>query len=228
MQISIITLFPQMFKHVFDYSITRRAQEKKLVDIRLVNLRQFGLGKHKTVDDRPFGGGIGMILRVDVLHKAVEYTKQNAKKELVVLLDPKGKTYNQSTAKKWSNLSHLVLLCGRYEGYDARISKFIDCEISIGDYVLSGGEIAAMVIIDSVTRLIKGVLKKEDATQLESFSTVDNKKVLEYPQYTRPRIYKGKSVPDILLSGHKQKIKEYRQNLALRLTKKKRPDLLED
>ncbi|MCL5090451.1 MAG: tRNA (guanosine(37)-N1)-methyltransferase TrmD [Patescibacteria group bacterium] len=226
MLISIITLFPEMFQGVFDYSIIKRAKEKKLVEINLVNLRDFGIGNHKTVDDKPYGGGTGMVLKVDVLEKAVANTKKGIKSEKVILLDPKGEVYDQKIAKNFSKLDHLILICGRYEGFDERIRNFIDAEISIGDYVLSGGEIPAMAITDSVVRLVKGVLPKEEATVFESFSEIENQKLLEYPQYTRPEEYKGLKVPKVLLSGNEKEIKEFRQKEALKTTKKRRPDIL--
>lgn len=226
MLFSIITLFPQMFQDVFAHSIIKRAREKKLIDIKLIDLRNFGLGKHKTVDDRPYGGGTGMIIRVDVLDKAINFAKKGIENEKVVLLDPKGKTYDQKKAQDFSNLSHLILICGHYEGVDERAKKFVDEQISIGDYVLSGGEIAAMVILESTARLIPNVLKKNDATILESFSQIKGKRMLEYPQYTRPKTYKGTKVPKILFSGHQKKIEEHNALQALKLTKKARPDLL--
>lgn len=215
-----------MFQDVFAHSIIKRAREKKLIDIKLIDLRSFGLGKHKTVDDRPYGGGAGMIIRVDVLDKAINFARKGIENEKVVLLDPKGKTYDQKKAQDFSKLSHLILICGHYEGVDERVKKFIDEQISIGDYVLSGGEIAAMVILESTARLIPNVLKKNDATILESFSQIKGKRMLEYPQYTRPKTYKGTKVPKILFSGHQKKIEKHKTLQALKLTKKARPDLL--
>lgn len=219
MTITILTLFPQMFSGPFDYSIVKRALEKKSVKINIVDIRNFGLGSHKSVDDTPYGGGKGMILRVDVLEKTIDSVKKNVKGERIILLSPQGKTYNQKKAKQFSTLDHLIIICGHYEGVDERISKFIDEKISVGDFILTGGEIPAMLIVDSVIRLIKGVLK-EEVTASESFPDL-----LEYPQYTKPAIYKGYSVPEILLSGNHKKIEEYRKKESIRLTKKIRPDL---
>ncbi len=221
MKITIITLFPEMFEGPFNHSIIKRAKEKKKVDISFINLRDFGIGKHKIVDDTPYGGGTGMILRVDVLEKAINYAKRKKNiKQKVILLTPHGKAFNQKIAKKYSTLNHLILVCGHYEDFDARIKKFVDEEISIGDYVLTGGEIPAMVITDSITRLIKGVLKR-GVTDNESFS-----KLLEFPQFTKPENYKNIKVPKVLLSGNHQKINSWRNNEALKITKKIRPDLI--
>lgn len=223
MTISILTLFPEMFQGPFDHSIIKRAKEKNIVKINYVNIRDFGIGKHKVVDDKPYGGGQGMVLRVDVLEKAISYAKQknlDTKNQRVVLLDPHGKTFNQKKAKELSNLEHLILVCGHYEGVDERVKKFIDEEISIGDFIVTGGEIPAMLIADAVTRLNKGVLK-ENVTEMESFLPF-----LEYPQYTKPNTYKNLSVPPILIGGNHKKIKEWREEIALKNTKRLRPDLL--
>ncbi len=225
MVISIITLFPQMFEGVFNYSIIKRAQQEGHVKIRFFNLKEFGIGKHKIVDDTPYGGGIGMLLKVDVLDEAIEAARLKDKKERVILLAPTGTPYTQRTAEKLSKYDHLILICGHYEGYDARIRNFVDDEISIGDYVLSGGEIPAMVISESVIRLIPNVLSKTEAHRFESFSH-EKGGVLEHPQYTRPEEYKGLKVPEVLLSGHAAKIDEYRANSAHKLTEERRPDLL--
>jgi tRNA (guanine37-N1)-methyltransferase len=229
MQISIITLFPQIFNEIFSASIIKRAQNQKKLKINLLDLRNFGIGKHKIVDDKPYGAGIGMVLRADVLDKAIQAAKikKNKKgKEAVILLDPKGQKYTQALAEKLSKLDHLILVCGHYEGFDERVREFADYEISIGDYILSGGESAAIVIVDSITRLIPGVLVKNDATVFESFSKVSGNRILEYPQYTRPRVYKGKKVPEVLLSGNFAKIEEYRKKEAEKITRKRRPDLI--
>ena len=167
MQVSIITLFPQIFREIFSVSIIKRAQEQGKIKINLIDLREFGIGKHKIVDDKPYGGGTGMVLRVDVVARAIEASRMKIKRESVILLDPKGKKYDQVLAKKLSHLDHLILVCGHYEGFDERVRDLVDYEISIGDYVLSGGEAPAIVIVDSVTRLIPGVLKKSDATVFE-------------------------------------------------------------
>ena len=226
MVISIITLFPQIFEEVFSASIIKRAQRQGKLKLNLVDLREFGIGKHKMVDDKPYGGGAGMVLRVDVLDKAISSVrKKSEKKEAVILLDPKGEKYTQSLALKFSRFEHLVLVCGHYEGFDERIRDLVDYEISIGDFILSGGEPAAIVLVDSVTRLIPGVLAKSEAIILESFSGIDGKPILEYPHYTRPRRWLGKKVPEVLLSGHFAQIEQYRTSEAQKLTRKRRPDL---
>lgn len=223
MKISIITLFPEMFKGPFEQSIIKRAIDKKLVEIKLINLRDFGIGKHKLVDDTPYGGGKGMILRVDVLENAIENTidkKLKKNKQKVILLSAHGKTFKQRLAKQYSKLKHLILICGHYEGFDERIKKYVDEEISIGDFILTGGEIPAMLITDSILRLVKGVIKDESSKH-ESFSPL-----LEYPQYTKPRSYKNQKVPTVLLSGNHQKIKKWQNNQSLKITFKLRPDLI--
>lgn len=211
-----------MFIGPFSESIIKRAIEKKQVDIRIVNIRDFGLGTHKLVDDTPYGGGKGMVLRVDVLAKAIEEVKKNftKKDQKVVLLSPQGKTFKQNAAKRFSKLKHLILVCGHYEGVDARVDNFVDEKISIGDFIVTGGEIPAMLIVDSTVRLIKGVLKKGVTTE-ESFS-----KLLEYPQYTKPSLFKNLKVPPVLLSGNHKKIADYREKEAQKLTLKLRPDLI--
>ncbi len=225
MKISIITLFPEIFIPVLNHSILKKAQEKKLVEFNIVNHRDFGIGSHKTVDDRPYGGGVGMVLRVDFLKNAIDATKENVTGEIVVLLDPQGEVYTQQTAEKFSKVSHLILVCGHYEGFDERIRDYVDFEISIGDYVLTGGEIPAMVITDSVTRLINGVLDAS-ATNLESHSKGVDGRILEGPTYTRPEEFNSVKVPDVLLSGDPKKISEYKKKEALNITKNRRPDLL--
>lgn len=228
MKISIITLFAEVFTPILDSSILGRAQKKGLVEFELINLRDFGEGKHKSVDDKPYGGGTGMLLRADVLAKAVKKSKQfhsggESQKAKVILTSASGKTFNQAKARNLSKLDHLILVCGHYEGVDQRfIDKYVDEEISIGDYVLTGGEIAAMAIIDVTIRLIKGVLDKESAIKFESFEN----NLLEYPQYTRPGEFEGLKVPKILLSGDHQKIDQFRFKQAALKTRKIRPDLL--
>ncbi|RJQ37109.1 tRNA (guanosine(37)-N1)-methyltransferase TrmD [Candidatus Microgenomates bacterium] len=231
MKISILTLFPEMFKTPFDSSILKRAQEKKLLTINLVDIRDFGIGKHKVVDDKPYGGGAGMVLRIDVLEKAINSAKcKKACKEKVILLDPQGKIFCQEMAEDLTKYDHLILICGHYEGFDERIRELVDEEISIGDYVLTGGELPAMVVTETVSRLLPGVLGKTESSLFESFQKIeiDNKKVnvLEYPQYTRPDDYKGIKVPQILLSGNHEEISKWRIKEAIEKTKKRRPDLL--
>ncbi|HSX08910.1 MAG TPA: tRNA (guanosine(37)-N1)-methyltransferase TrmD [Candidatus Saccharimonadales bacterium] len=224
MKITILTLFPEMFEGPFSHSIIKRAQEKKIVAIEFINIRDFGEGPHKIVDDTPYGGGIGMVLKVDVLHKAIEHAKkgfEETSKQLVILTSASGKVYKQADAKHFSTLDHLIIICGHYEGVDERIMKYVDMEISIGDFVLTGGELPAMVIADSVTRLITGTIT-DGATEDESFT----QPLLEYPHYTKPRSYDGEDVPDILVSGNHQKIHEWRQKKSLEKTKQVRPELL--
>jgi tRNA (guanine37-N1)-methyltransferase len=212
MIISILTLFPEMFVGPFDHSIIKRAKEKQAVEIRIINIRDFGIGPHKMVDDKPYGGGVGMVLRVDVLHKAIESSllkdiPRNQQK--VVLMEASGKQYSQKKAHEYIALKHLILICGHYEGVDARIKEYIDEEISVGPYVVTGGELPAMLITDSITRLLPGVLK-EDATKFESFSHgLDS--ALEYPQYTRPPVYENKTVPQTLTSGDHKKIAQWKE-----------------
>jgi len=221
MKIDILTLFPKMFKGPFDESIVKRAQEKKLVEVKIHNLRKWAKDKHKTVDDRPFGGGVGMVLMIEPIYKALKELRQKDSK--VILLTPQGKVFNQKLAKKLSKEKHMIFICGHYEGVDERIREhLIDEEISIGDYVLTGGELPAMVVIDTLVRLIPGVLEKPEAIKNESFST----KTLEHPQYTRPANFKGWQVPEILLSGNHKKIAAWRKKKSLERTKKRRPDLL--
>jgi len=223
MKIDILTLFPEMFCGPFDYSILKRAKEKGLVEIKIHNLRDWTIDKRGTVDNRPYGGGVGMVLMVEPIDKALR--KLRMKKTQVILLTPQGKTFSQKMAQNLARNSHLIFICGHYEGVDERIRKhLVDEEISIGDYVLTGGEIPAMVITDTIIRLIPGVLKKEEATQLESFA--GEKPLLEYPQWTRPEEYKSWKVPKVLLSGNHKEIKLWRERESFKKTKKTRPDLL--
>lgn len=227
MKISILTLFPEMFKGPFDHSILKHAKELNLINLEFINIRNFGLGKHKIIDDKPYGGGIGMIMRVDVLKKALDHAKCNPQvarncKEKIILLDPQGKLFNQKTARQLSKFDHLILICGHYEGFDQRLREFVDEEISIGDYILTGGELPAMVVVDTVARLVKGVLKKKEAIELESFS---QENLLEYPQYTRPEVFENLRVPSILLSGNHSKISKWRVRQAFKQTLRRRPDL---
>jgi len=222
MKIDILTLHPAMFAPL-DTSIIGRAKENKIVDISLVNIRDFGRGRYKQVDDTPYGGGSGMVMRADVVHSAIESCRQP--NSTILLMDPTGVPFRQQHAEKLSSLQHLVFVCGHYEGIDARIREnFVDYVFSIGDYVLTGGELPAMTIVDSVVRLLPGVLGNAGSLQEESF----NKGLLEAPVYTRPRDFMGYEVPDILLSGHHENIREYRIKQARLLTEEKRPDLLRD
>lgn len=225
MKISIITLFPEVFEPILNSSILKRAQNKGKISFQLINLRDFGEGRHQVVDDKPYGGGAGMVLKAAVLTKALlSVTKKpTAVGTLVILTSASGEPYKQKNAQELSRLNHLVIVCGHYEGVDQRfIDKYVDQEISIGDFVLTGGEIPAMMIVDSITRLIPGVLEKEEATINESFT----KGLLEHPQYTRPDEFEGLKVPPELLSGNHQEIKKWREKESLKKTKKVRSDLL--
>ena len=225
MRIDLITIFPKVFHPVLNESIIKRAQKNKKVAILVHNLRDFSPDKHRKVDDRPFGGGPGMVMRPEPIFNAVKNIRLAArvKKSRVILLSPQGRVFNQHCAKKLLKSKHLIFICGHYEGIDARVRRFlVDEEISIGDYVLSGGELPAMILVDCIVRLIPGVLGEKKSLHFESFE--DN--LLEYSQYTRPANYKGMRVPSVLLSGNHKKIEEYRRKQAIRVTKKKRPDLL--
>lgn len=228
MQITIITLFPNMISGFFNESIVKRAIDKKLVKINLINLRDFAINKYGQVDDRPYGGGAGMIIRVEPVYNAIKSLnlKKKDRKSKIVLTSAKGKVFNQEKAKEYSKLENLVLIAGHYEGVDERVSKYVDEEISIGDFILTGGEIVASAITDSVVRLIPRVLKKEEAVKDESFSKRKGQKLLEYPQYTRPEEFKGHKVPEILLSGNHKTINEWKMKKAYEETETKRKDLL--
>ena len=221
MKFDVLTLFPEMFE-LLKQSIIGKAEEKKLIDINLINIRDFSKNKHKKVDDTPYGGGAGMVMQADVIYDAYKSIKdENAK---VIYLTPQGKVLNQNKVEKLSKEEHLILLCGHYEGIDQRIiDKIVDEEISIGDYVLTGGEIPAMVLIDSVSRYVEGVLNKDSISE-ESFS----QGILEYPQYTRPEVFENQKVPEILQSGHHENIYKWRRCEALKNTYLKRPELLEN
>lgn len=226
MKISILTLFPEMFTGPFDASIIKRAKEKGIADIQFVNIRDFATDKYSSVDDHPYGGGAGMILRVDVVDRALKNVKAQISnvKSKTILLDPQGTPYTQKKARELSKLDHLILLCGHYEGVDERVRSLVDEEISMGDFIVTGGEIPVMAIVDSVVRLLPGTLKKAEATIKESFSESEGGG-LEYPQYTRPEDYKGMKVPDILLSGDHKKIAAWQKDEATKRTHSRRPDL---
>ena len=219
MKFDVLTLFPEMFEPL-KQSIIGRAKKKDLIGINLINIRDFSKDKHKKVDDTPYGGGAGMVMRADVVYDAVQSVNNtNAK---IIYLSPKGKTLTQEKVEILSKEKHLILLCGHYEGIDQRvIDEVVDEEISIGDYVLTGGEIPAMVLIDSVSRYVDGVLSKESILE-ESFASG----LLEYPQYTRPEVFRGIKVPDILLSGHHENIEKWRKEQSKKITLEKRPDLI--
>ncbi len=221
MKFDILTLFPEMFVSL-EQSVIGRASQKKLIEINLINIRDFSKDKHKKVDDTPYGGGAGMVMMPDVVYNAYNSISQKEKAK-VIYLSPQGKTLNQKKVIELSKEEHLILLCGHYEGIDQRVlDEIVDEEISIGDYVLTGGELPAMVLVDAVSRHIQGVLK-EESTKEESFT----ENLLEYPQYTRPEIFHEKKVPEVLLSGHHENIAKWRTQKALEVTKQKRPDLLE-
>ena len=220
MKFDVLTLFPEMFE-LTKQSILGKAQERNLIDINLINIRDFSKDKHKKVDDTPYGGGAGMVMKADVVYDAYRSVKDEDAK--VIYMSPQGKKLDQKKVEELSKEKHIVILCGHYEGIDQRVIDKIDPEeISIGDYVLTGGELPAMVVIDSVSRYIGGVITKESIME-ESFS----QGILEYPQYTRPENFQGEKVPEILLSGHHKNIEKWRRKEALRITLKKRPEMLE-
>lgn len=255
MKITILTLFPKMIIGFFEESIIKRAQEKGLVELEIINLRDFAKDNYKTVDDRPYGGGAGMVLKVDIIAEAIESIKKQvtSNKQVpsskVILTSAKGKIFDQKKALEYLKLDNLILICGHYEGVDERVLDYIDEEISLGDFVMTGGEITASAIVDSIVRLLPGVLKKEEATQIESFFEISVKylteilgenevlnkldakkikkvKLLEYPQYTRPEEFESKRVPKVLMSGNHKDIEAWRIKNAFEETLKKRPDLL--
>lgn len=210
MKIQIITLFPEMFEGVLNTSMLWKAQDKKLVEYKLINLRDYGIGPRKQVDDTPYGGGDGMVLRPEPLFAAVEHAKKEDSDAKVLLMTPRGDLFNQEIAREFAaTAAGLIIICGHYEGYDERITTIVDKQISIGDFVLTGGELPAMVIVDAVTRLIPGVLGGETSAEKESHSEPG---VIEHPQYTRPEEFRGLKVPEVLLSGHHGKIDDWRAN----------------
>ncbi|NDI33414.1 tRNA (guanosine(37)-N1)-methyltransferase TrmD [Chengkuizengella sediminis] len=225
MKIDVLTLFPHMFNGVFNESILGKANEKGLVSLNTINFREFANNKHNTVDDYPYGGGAGMVLKPEPIFSAVEnLINEGETTSKIVLMCPQGEKFDQSKAEVLSKAEHLVFICGHYEGYDERIREhLVTDEISVGDYILTGGEIPAMVVIDSVVRLLPGVLGNEASAGSDSFSSG----LLEYPQYTRPASFRGLDVPDVLLSGHHKNIDEWRQKESLRRTLERRPELLE-
>ncbi len=223
MKFDILTLFPKMFSSPFEESILAKAIEKGLIEIRTINIRDFTLDKHRVVDDAPYGGGQGMVMKVEPIARAIEQVKSEDPSARTIYLTPEGKPLNQEKVRELATQPHLILLCGRYEGVDERARElFIDEELSIGDYVLTGGELAAMVLIDAVSRLIPGVLGSDRSAQEDSFYH----SLLDYPQYTRPANFRGHEVPEVLLSGNHQAISLWRRKEALRRTWLRRPDLL--
>lgn len=217
MNVHIITLFPELFQSTFSKSIIKRAQDKKLLTLNLINLRQWGIGKHKQVDDKPYGGGSGMVMMMEPLTNALGTIKP---KPHTILLSASGKKYNQKNAKSLAKKKNIAIICGHYEGIDARIEKYVDEIFSIGDFVVTGGEIPAMLIVDSLTRLLPGVIKAQ-STKHESFEG----EMLEHPQYTRPEVYKGLKVPQVLIEGNHKEIEKWRLDQSKKITKKNRPDL---
>ena len=223
MRFDVLTLFPNMFSSPFQESIVGKAVDRGFVEIRMINIRDFTLDKHQIVDDAPYGGGQGMVMKVEPIVRAIEFVKSEDPSTRTVYLTPQGKPFDQNKARELSFHSHLVLLCGRYEGVDERVREFfVDEEISIGDYVLTGGELAAMVIIDAVSRLLPGVLGSERSAEEDSFC----ESLLEHPQYTRPFDFRGRSVPEVLLSGNHGAISFWRRREALKQTSIRRPDLI--
>jgi tRNA (guanine37-N1)-methyltransferase len=247
MKIDILTIFPEFFRGPLDHGIIRRARESGLASIAVHDLRAFAHDRHRTVDDRPFGGGEGMVLKPEPVFECVESLQvapreeRTAARTSVVLLSPQGKRFDQGMAEALATLQHIVLICGRYEGVDERVGAFLaDCEISIGDYVLSGGELGAVVIVDAVTRLIPGAVGNRASTRQESFSgareslagdgptsTCISSGLLDYPHYTRPAEYRGMNVPEVLISGNHEEIRRWRRRTALKKTFCNRPDLLQ-
>lgn len=229
MRVDVVTIFPPMFEGVISQSMIRIAREKGLLDVALTDLRDYTLDKHRTVDDRPFGGGPGMVLKAEPVVKAVRdlRTRMPDPPGRVLLMCPQGRVFSQGYARELSREPRLILLCARYEGYDERIVELLKPErVSIGDYVLTGGELPAMVVLDAVTRLLPGVLGDEASAVSESFSP-ENEGLLEYPQYTRPAEFEGLKVPDVLLCGDHAKIEAWRREQSLERTRASRPDLLD-
>ena len=221
-QFDIITIFPEMFESPFGESILKRAQDQELLNINLHDLRKYTIDKHRKVDDYPYGGGVGLIMNVDPIVRAIESVKETKPSARSILLSPGGKVFNQKMAWELSREENLIFVCGRYEGVDERVLNFIDDAISIGDYVMAGGEIPAMVLIESISRLIPNVIGDESSLLEESFE--GNR--LEYPQFTKPREFRGLKVPEVLLSGHHKKIQDWQLKEALKKTTEIRPDLL--
>lgn len=220
MKFTILTLFPEMILPTLNASIINRAKEQDLVEFEIINYRVFSQNKHKTVDDTPYGGGAGMVLSVEPIYFALK-SIEDYKSAYKVLLTPQGKTYNQKLANQFVKKDHIILICGHYEGFDERVREYVDAEISIGDFVLSGGEIGALAIVDSVVRMIPGAIGDKDSYINDSFYNG----LLDYPQYTKPREFNGLKVPDVLLNGNHKLIEEWRKNKQIERTKIRRPDL---
>lgn len=224
MKVDILSIFPEMFTGVFGNSILKKAIEKEIVDIAVTDFRQYADGKHHVVDDYPYGGGAGMLLKAQPIFDAVAAVRSEETRPRVILMDPAGKPFNQKLAEELATEKQLIFICGHYEGYDERIrTELVTDEISIGDYILTGGELAAMTMVDSIVRLLPGALGNSDSAASDSFSTG----LLEHPHYTRPADFRGLKVPEVLLNGNHAKIEEWRQKESLRRTWERRPDLLE-
>jgi tRNA (guanine37-N1)-methyltransferase len=223
MIITILTLFPNIFTSPLQESIIKKAADKGLVDFNIVNIRDFAEDIHKICDDAPYGGGPGMVMKIEPIHKAMQHVETQKGRPKHILLTPQGRVFDEATAVRLSRLSHINLICGRYEGIDERILQFVDEEISIGDYVLSGGEMPALVLIDAIVRHIPGALGNEQSTLDESHT----EKLLEYPQYTRPPVFMDMEVPPVLLSGNHEEIRKWRRKEAIKKTFFKRPDLMD-
>ncbi len=222
MQIDILTLFPDFFTSPLSQSILKRAVAQGIVKLEIINLRQFAAGRHQVTDDRPFGGGPGMVLKIEPLVAAIRWERQRAPAARIILLSPQGRLLTQKVVQELARLPHLFLICGHYEGFDERVQYYIDDEISLGDFILTGGEIPALALVDAVVRLLPGSLGDEASAASDSFT--DN--LLKGPQYTRPRVFEGHAVPEILLSGDHGRIAQWRRREALRRTWQRRPDLL--
>lgn len=221
MKIDVLTLFPSMYDNFLNESIIKRAIDNKKVFVNIHNIRDYTVYKNNQVDDYPFGGGSGMVLMCDPIFRAIDTLKEED--TIVIMMTPSGKLYKESTAVDLSKKKHLIILCGHYEGFDERIKSIVDLELSIGDYILTGGELPSMVVMDSIIRLVDGVISRDSLTS-ESF----NDNLLDYPNYTKPVEYRGMKVPEVLLSGHHANIAKYRKEEQIRLTKENRPDLLEE
>lgn len=222
MKFDILTLFPEMFS-VFESSIIKRAREKGIININIIDIRKFTKNKHLKTDDYPYGGGAGMVMQVEPIYEAIDNIIDiYGYKPYTIYLSPRGRVFSQSISSELSKKDHILFICGHYEGIDERVMELVDEEMSIGDFVLTGGELPAMVILDSISRLIKGVLSKEESYEDESFSDG----LLEYPHYTRPEEYRGMRVPEVLLSGHHAKINQWRREMSLKTTYERRPELL--
>ena len=224
MQIDVLTLFPEMIQEPMGHSMMKRAVEKGLVDINIVNFRQFGQGKHSQVDDTPYGGGAGMLLKPEPIFEAVDAVKsaRETKSPRIVLMDPAGRRFDQQVAEEFSKEEHLIFICGHYEGYDERIRSIVTDEVSLGDYVLTGGELAALVMMDASIRLIPGVLGNQDSAVQDSHSSG----LLEHPHYTRPAEYRGMEVPEVLMNGNHALIDQWRRDESIKRTAQRRPDML--